>query len=296
MSGRISSAGVSEPAEQTRESVERFDPEQLAGLIDAEHRARYQWAAQAVRGKSVLDAGCGVGYGCVMLERAGAAQVVGVDLSNEAVAEARSRSAAVEFLQADIRALPFDDQAFDVVTCFEAIEHVTSPDAALDEFSRVLRPGGLLMLSSPNRDVYTPGNPHHVFEYKPAELEAALARRFTNVGLFRQHPWLTTLITDDEGFATADIASELQVDLRKTVGARGGEELYTVAAASDAPLPHFNRVALLCDVVDLRAWQERVSALEQTIEALAPKPWVARSRRVMRLPGRALRKVARKLR
>src|SRR5438067_13187077 len=185
-----------------RESAERFDPETMDGLIDAEHRGRYYWAAQAVGRKDVLDAGCGLGYGCATLAGASAARVVGVDVDSEAIADARARTnGLVEFVEADMRALPFPRDSFDTITCFEAIEHLKNPDNALDEFVRVLRPGGILFVSSPNRDVYTPGNPHHFSEYVPAELESALRSRWENVRLFRQHPYVASLLTDDEGLA-----------------------------------------------------------------------------------------------
>ena len=67
--------------------------EMAGGLIEAEHRARYWWASAAVRGREVLDAGCGEGYGLVTLAAAGASRLIGVDLSEEAVHRARSRTA-----------------------------------------------------------------------------------------------------------------------------------------------------------------------------------------------------------
>jgi SAM-dependent methyltransferase len=268
----------------------------MHGLIEAEHRARYFWAAQTVRRREVLDAACGLGYGCSTLAGAGAARVVGVDVDSDAIAAARARAQdAVEFLEADIRALPFPDDSFDTVTCFEAVEHLEEPDAALDEFARVLRPGGVLFVSSPNRDVYTPGNPHHPSEYVPAELEEALRQRWENVRLFRQHPYVASLVTDDEGLAADDPARELDAGLRKTTGTTAGAELYTVAVATDGPVPALRPVALLTSTVDVRAWQERVWALERalarrSLDGLARgvarrgRAALASARRTVRLP------------
>jgi SAM-dependent methyltransferase len=238
----------------------------MSGLIEAEHRARYYWAAQTVQRKEVLDAACGLGYGCTTLAGAGAARVVGVDVDSETVAGARARTNdLVEFVEADIRALPFPDDSFDTITCFEAIEHLENPNDAFDEFARVLRPGGVLFVSSPNRDVYTPGNPHHHSEYVPAELDGALRRKWKNVRLFRQHPYVASLLTDDEGLAADDPNRELDVSLRKTTGTGAGAELYTLAAASDGPVPALRPVALLTSTVDLRAWQEMVWTLERAL-------------------------------
>jgi ubiquinone/menaquinone biosynthesis C-methylase UbiE len=270
-----------------RQSAERFDPSAMTGLIAAEHLARYHWAAQALEGQTVLDAGCGVGYGSLLLARAGATRVVGCDISPEAVAQARDACGErVEFVVGDLRDLPFEADSFEAVVCFEAIEHIGEHDAALDEFARVLRPGGLLFVSSPNRDVYTPGNPHHVAEYVPAELDADLRRRFTHVRLFRQHPWLASLVTDDEGFATSDPGVDLGAWVGKNDRASGGEEVYTVAAASDGPLPDLRRLAVLSGTADMKAWQERVSALEHALQQRF-------SRRLVNRAGRELRRLRR---
>jgi 2-polyprenyl-3-methyl-5-hydroxy-6-metoxy-1,4-benzoquinol methylase len=156
------------PAAREDASLERFDPGEDAGkLIDSEHRGRYWWAAQAVAGRDVLDAGCGVGYGLEVLATAGAASVTGVDIDEGAVERARERRVAGEILTGDLRKLPFEDESFDVVVCFETIHHVADGERALGELHRVLRPGGLLLISSPSPDVYQRGNEHHVHEYRP---------------------------------------------------------------------------------------------------------------------------------
>jgi len=105
--------------------IERFDPELMGGsLLEAEHLARYRWAGALVEGKRVLDAGCGTGYGSELLARQGAAEVVGVDADADVI-EAASRSASgVTFVAADLRELPADLGEFDVVVCFEVIEHI----------------------------------------------------------------------------------------------------------------------------------------------------------------------------
>src|SRR5436190_6144262 len=185
---------------------ERFDPVEMRGdLVEAEHRTRYAWAAQVVSGKRVLDAGCGVGYGSSMLAEAGSAEVVGVDVAEAVLEVARMRMPAnVELRTGDVRKLAFDDASFDVVVCFEVIEHIDRRDAMLGELRRVLAPGGVLLVSSPNRDVYVPGNPHHVFEYTPDELRDALAERFENVALWRQHDWIASAMLGDDALAADD--------------------------------------------------------------------------------------------
>ena len=220
----------------------------------------------------VLDAGSGAGYGSMMLADAGAARVDGIDLSDEAVADARLRAGpSVEFTVGDVRDLPFPADTFDVVVCFEAIEHVEGREAALDEFVRVLRAGGLLILSSPNRDVYPPGNPHHVYEYTPAELSSELGARFRHVQLWRQKPWLASLILDDTDSASRSTDTELTVQSTKIAAAEPGDEVYTLAVASDGALPRMHGAA------DLRA-TSRSSARpeERRISSRAYAQWSKR--------------------
>ncbi len=251
-----------------RPSEERFVPETMGGLIQAEHEGRYRWAATVVAGREVLDAGCGVGYGAEMLAEAGASRIVGLDVSPEAVEDAVFRAGAIgQFEVGDLERMPFAPRSFDVVVCFEAIEHVNRGELALDELRRVLRPDGLLILSSPNRHVYLPGNPYHVHEYTPSELHAALTQRFRHVALYRQHPWITSLITDDAGLGARSSAVEIASSVRKVVGAAPGEELYTLAVAGDAPLPSMQGTAVLTDPVDLKAWEDQMAQLREAFQA-----------------------------
>src|SRR5215213_7304835 len=179
---------------------ERFDPVSMRGtLVEAEHLARYGWAATLVSGRRVLDAGCGLGYGARMLARSGAKSVVGVDIA-EAVVHAAGETAGpdVDLQVGDVRALPFPDASFDAVVCFEVIEHVEERSETLAELRRVLAPGGIVLVSSPNRDVYVPGNPPPVFEPRPDEPGAEPPRHFAKVALFRQHDWIASAVFDDE--------------------------------------------------------------------------------------------------
>lgn len=246
-------------------SGERFVPEGWHGrLIAIEHESRYRWAEGLARDRDVLDVACGVGYGTSVLARAGARRILGLDVSDDAIDRARERAGHLaEFLVGDLHNLPCEDGSFDLVTCFETIEHVADPDRALDELRRVLRPGGLLLLSSPNRDVYVSGNPFHLHEYTPEELEDALSGRFAHVTVYRQQSHLTSLICDDETFAVEHLDQRIDTDIRKGVASVAGEELYMVAAASDAPLPNLPSIGVLGEVFDVKIWYERALAWEE---------------------------------
>jgi len=225
-------------ARKLGEAGERFVPvihREMA--LAPEHYARYGWAAPMAADAVVLDAGCGIGWGTAMLARH-ARRVVGIDLSPAAVAEAaRQHGDRAEFREGDLLSLPFPDGEFDVAVCFEAIEHVADPEAALDELRRVLSKDGLLLVSSPNRGVFPEGNPFHLRELTSAELTAGLKARFANVVTNRQQTYYASLLGDDSTLLLDDPDAELGAHVTKLVGSPPGTELYAVAAASDAPLP-----------------------------------------------------------
>jgi SAM-dependent methyltransferase len=161
-----------------------------------EHVARYRFAARFAAGAVVLDAGCGSGYGSADLGGMGrAARVVGIDVSAEAVRHAASTfgGPGICFLEAACETLPFADDAFDLVVAFEVIEHLEKWQDLLDQARRVLRPGGLLIVSTPNKAYYAETraaagpNPFHVHEFERGEFRAALSAVFPQVHLWSQN-------------------------------------------------------------------------------------------------------------
>src|SRR5437764_13853073 len=111
------------------EAPERFDPQATRGrLIEAEHLARYWWAAALVPGKRVLDAGCGTAYGSEILARAGASEVIGGGLDAAVVEAARASTQTVSLEAAAVGDLPQRDGAFDAAGCSVAIQHVSGPE------------------------------------------------------------------------------------------------------------------------------------------------------------------------
>lgn len=117
-------------------------------------QAALQVAADAFRGASVVDIGCGVGRLTRELVSRGARDAVGVDFSEAALCIARQCTveglANARFEWADAQSLPFSDKSFDVAFCCETIEHVLDPVAVLTEARRVLVRGGVLILTTPN--------------------------------------------------------------------------------------------------------------------------------------------------
>jgi SAM-dependent methyltransferase len=216
---------------------ERFVPG-TKGEIWVEHWHRYHFAARWVGGKRVLDAACGEGYGSALLART-AAHVTGVDLSPAAVDHARAEYAGlgnVAFACAPCTGLPVGDGSIDVAVSFETLEHIAEQEAFVDELARVLAPGGVLILSCPNRLEYSDkrafANPFHVRELYREELAQLVARRFPECAWYGQRPTFFSLIAPE---APGPAAAQLvEVDEARPAEARGRIEspLYFLVVAS----------------------------------------------------------------
>ncbi|SOJ54102.1 putative S-adenosylmethionine-dependent methyltransferase [Mycobacterium simulans] len=142
------------------------------------HEVVYERLATRCAGRDVLEAGCGEGYGADLI--AGVARrVVAVDYDEAAVAHVRHRYPRVEVMQANLAELPLPDASVDVVVNFQVIEHLWDQGQFVRECARVLRPSGLLMVSTPNRITFSPGrdtpiNPFHTRELNADELTELL--------------------------------------------------------------------------------------------------------------------------
>jgi len=162
---------------------ERFTPE-CVREIWYEHFHRYALAARWCANLRTLDAACGEGYGASILAKTASA-VEAVDISAEAVEHASKRYGQLENLNyqvADCTSLPYADNEFDRVVSFETLEHLAEQDQLLAEFRRVLKPDGVLILSSPDKAVYSDqqesSNEFHVKELYRDELEALIGQNF----------------------------------------------------------------------------------------------------------------------
>jgi SAM-dependent methyltransferase len=198
------------------------------------HEVVYQQLIDRCAGRHVLEAGSGEGYGADLI--AGVAhRVVGLDYDDSAVAHVKARYPRVDMRQGNLADLPFEAGTFDVVVNFQVIEHLWDQGQFVAECARVLRPSGVLLMSTPNRITFSPGrdtpiNPFHTRELNAAEL--------------------TELLTDN-GFGIEGVYGVFHGPRLAELDARHGGSIIDAQidrALADAPWP----ADLLADVASIR--------------------------------------------
>jgi SAM-dependent methyltransferase len=156
------------------------------------HLARYEFAKAFVNGKSVLDVACGSGYGSAILKQAGAAKVIGIDISGEAIEYAKMHfhDDGIEFVIGDAENLsPY--RGIEVIISFEPVEHLQRPDTFLEEIALVLAPHGTLIISTPHREsdmtLSKFPNPFHLREWTLEEFKKLLSKHFHIANIYGQY-------------------------------------------------------------------------------------------------------------
>ena len=221
---------------------ERFVPWAKEAAVACEHLHRYIWASNFVEGKRVLDLASGEGYGAEILARR-ASFVRGVDIDEEAVrhASARYRQSNLEFVKGRLTQVPIPEaHSFDVITCFEALEHIDQHDEMMVEVKRLLTPGGLLIVSVPNKETYNVDggpNPFHVRELAFDEFNALLTRYFPEVTFFGQRLRTSSSMWPLKG-TFGELVQKFEVERRdgefRTVIDGNRTPVYLLAVASES--------------------------------------------------------------
>jgi len=264
---------------------ERYVPS-VDGQIKYEHLHRYALSLALAEGKSVLDIACGEGYGSALLARV-ARSVVGVDIDATALNHARQSyyDENLNFLLGSCDSIPLPDHSVELVTSFETIEHHDKHEEMMLEIKRVLKPDGFLIISSPNRFVYSDEpkyvNEHHVKELYYDELIELLNRHFKHVRC------------DGQRLATGSFVFPLSTTDRDHYVAYSGDArlltkqvyplqspVYFIALCSDASLPKARLASVYLDGKDdllkkleaerlnhINQLQLQVQRLEETVAA-----------------------------
>ena len=223
-----------------------------------EHLHRYAIAMELVKNKKVLDIACGEGYGSNLLAR-NATHVTGVDINNGVVKQAIKKypKRNLEFLTGTVENIPAADKQFEVVVSFETLEHIADHNKMIAEIKRVLQPGGLLIISTPDKKNYSDKtgrtNPFHVKELYEEESKTLLHQYFKNVQVFSQQITLSSVITSESSVGLKTYKGDYQEIKNDT----GENRLYFIALASDEPLPVinnsvFNGQSVLAEAVSAR--------------------------------------------
>ncbi len=215
-------------------SIERlhFDKDEMPyhAMHIADHLTRYSYLRSACRGKNILDVACGEGYGCSLLSKGGAASVVGIDISSEAIAKAKSIFPAdnISYIIGDVCQLEHllpKNSKFDIICSFETIEHIQDPKAFLLSLASLRADSGIVVISAPNDYIMTSdqNNPYHLRRYT-----YALLKEETEAILGPATSWLLgtpiqgyTLLKESQATATppdADLRFGLEYQAVGTLG------------------------------------------------------------------------------
>jgi ubiquinone/menaquinone biosynthesis C-methylase UbiE len=227
---------------------ERFLPG-CSGEIAYEHWHRYAFARRFAAGRRVLDAACGEGYGAAFLSTV-AESTVGVDIDIATIEHARAtygESAHLRFIAASCTGFPLPSASIDLVVSFETIEHLSSEEQRqmLSEFARVMRPEAVLILSSPNKKLYSDArnfvNQYHLQELDRDALTRLLARHFPAQRWFAQRLacWSTLWKEGDRSADDPLRAEALLGDAAEIGPCAAPEAMYfiVVAARIESALP-----------------------------------------------------------
>src|SRR5260221_30911 len=218
---------------------ERFIPDHMTGDIELEHVHRYRFASQLVAKKSVLDIASGEGYGSAFLSQT-AKHVFGVDISAEAVGSAKQKYQRrnLDFLTGSCTEIPLGDATIDVIVSFETIEHHAEHEAMMRELLRVLRPRGLLLISTPDKLEYSDKpafrNPFHVKELYREEFQSLLEAHFSNVQMFGQRVLTASALISErseQGVLFSDLSADAIPQLQLP------SPKYLLAVASNGRIP-----------------------------------------------------------
>lgn len=197
----------SEPLEFTGERMipERSDPETFW-----EHIYRYKFALRYIPKKRVLDIACGEGYGTYTMSMCNSIFVLGIDISKQAVLNVKKKYRS-DVCVSDCTAVSVKSHSFDVIVSFETLEHIKEPEIFIKECARLIKPGGRLIISTPNKEVYrktSRDSTYHCSELNDIEFASLLLRYFKSFRLYVQQP------TSRSSFLTRPLAIEASIFLK----------------------------------------------------------------------------------
>jgi ubiquinone/menaquinone biosynthesis C-methylase UbiE len=252
---------------------ERFIPE-VQGNIELEHYHRYLQAAELAEGKTVLDIASGEGYGSALLA-VKAARVIGVDIDRDAVDHAKNRYQKdnLTYVVGNCADIPLPTASIDLVVSFETIEHHEQHEQMMLEIKRVLKPDGILLISSPDKRNYSdiPGfnNPYHVKELYDHEFKKLIESHFRHACYYSQRVVYGSLICSESLATTMVTYRKEREDIQCSSGL--AQPIFWIALASEAPLPRLTCGIFEQPVEESESYLLKAKDLSQAVELLKLK-------------------------
>ncbi|RZK40095.1 MAG: class I SAM-dependent methyltransferase [Pedobacter sp.] len=207
-----------------------------------EHLHRYAISIPLIKNKVVLDIACGEGYGSNLLAEE-AHFVYGVDISKETISNAQAKyvRSNLDFKHGTTSAIPLDDNSVDVVISFETIEHHDEHESMMIEIKRVTKPGGLLIISSPDKRTYTDlpkvVNPHHVKELYLGEFKSLVEKYFLNSSFYFQKMIHGSIVYQERNKSFYKEYTGSYSHVEKVIDTN---HIYVICVASDDVPPQLN--------------------------------------------------------
>lgn len=271
---------MKESFKRLQDTGERMVPEYHSGsLIYAEHMVRYISTEPFIKKKTVLDIACGSGYGSFIMSKS-ATKVIGVDNDKTSIdyAKEKYRSSNIEYRVGDAVNIPLENESIDTVVSFETIEHVKDYQQFLREIRRVLKPDGIVLISTPNELEFSEGNEFHQHEFKREELRKLLTKQFKHVKLFYQATYKYVIIGNEKVFLGN---AEKKINTLNLSSLKPEQYLYFYFICSDSPIKerleplgamgeHYSERKLVDDYMatkgELDRRETRISDLEKNLK------------------------------
>lgn len=224
-----------------------------------EHLIRYLFANQLTDKKSVLDAGCGTGYGSVLLRKLGnASRVYALDISNESINYAKEnyKDRKIEYIVQNLEKKYSLKDKVDLAVSFEVIEHLKNQENYIKYIKLNLQKNGIFLCSTPNKYNYPRNNKYHINEIYPDEFKKLLKKYFKNISFFYQGYEFSQVIKADK--KPIDILQNKYLKINQltyspVINKRNAQ--YIIAVCSDAIIPELqtnSMNSLILDNLDMR--------------------------------------------
>ncbi|MEO6508759.1 MAG: class I SAM-dependent methyltransferase [Patescibacteria group bacterium] len=253
---------------------ERLIPEYNKGAaFFYEHLVRYLFSSELSANKTVLDVGCGVGYGSYIISKYGkASNVIGVDIAKDSIeyAQEKYKKNKVRFIVDDVETLhKIKDKSIDLAVCYEVIEHLHNQKNFLDSTRRTLKKNGVLMVSTPNKYTYPEGNPFHVHELYPQQFVNILRKYFKYVTIYHQSFEIAQIIKPISG-DNFSLEEDFIILDQKTYTKKPKEKnsQYLIAVCSNSIVKDIPTISISSDKVDSYDISKGLEPLGRYIQGL----------------------------